>query len=253
MVGFSSYHDQWLSEGFADFSASLFLQNTGDVKMEKFLKYWEHNRKQITEKNQFGFRATDAGPVWMGQRLDTYRTSSAYRRLIYPKGGFVLHMLRMLMFDAQTGDQNFIALMQDFTKTYAGRSASTEAFIQIAEKHIIPSMNLTGDGKLGWFFGEWIYGPEVPSYKLEYSLSPLDGGKVLFTGRVTQSDVSNNFAMRVPVYGDFGNGPVKMMAPVLIGSQTTKDLKLIIRRKPKKISLNANYDVLSTKDVVEEM
>ena len=122
-----------------------------------------------------------------------------------------------------------------------------------AEKHIIPSMNLSGDGKLGWFFGEWIYGHEVPSYKLEYSLSPSDGGKVLFTGRVTQSDVRQNFAMRVPIYADFGNGPVKMLAPVLVGSQTSKALKVIIARKPKKISVNANYDVLSSKDVVQEM
>ena len=29
MVGWASYHDQWLSEGFAFFSASLFLQFTG--------------------------------------------------------------------------------------------------------------------------------------------------------------------------------------------------------------------------------
>src|ERR1700677_3993865 len=27
-VGFSSYRDQWMSEGFANFSASLFLKNT---------------------------------------------------------------------------------------------------------------------------------------------------------------------------------------------------------------------------------
>lgn len=28
-VGWASYHDQWLSEGFAEFSAALFLENTG--------------------------------------------------------------------------------------------------------------------------------------------------------------------------------------------------------------------------------
>ncbi|MBO0800072.1 MAG: hypothetical protein J2P31_14725, partial [Blastocatellia bacterium] len=40
VVGWSSYHDQWLSEGFADFSASLFLQFT-EAKPDKYLKFWE--------------------------------------------------------------------------------------------------------------------------------------------------------------------------------------------------------------------
>jgi len=55
-VGWASYHDQWLSEGFADFSAGLFLQ-----QMQKdqgpSQKYWENARKMILEKNEFGRRA----------------------------------------------------------------------------------------------------------------------------------------------------------------------------------------------------
>ena len=54
-VGWASYHDQWLSEGFADFSAALFLQLTG--KEDEFLKYMERQRKRIIDKNGFGLRA----------------------------------------------------------------------------------------------------------------------------------------------------------------------------------------------------
>src|ERR1035441_1428034 len=53
LVGWATYHDQWLSEGFADFSASLFLQAT-EKKQDKFDQYWERARKMILDKNQFG-------------------------------------------------------------------------------------------------------------------------------------------------------------------------------------------------------
>ncbi len=44
-VGWSSYHDQWLSEGFAIFSAGLFLQFTGKDQA-KYLAYWQHARER---------------------------------------------------------------------------------------------------------------------------------------------------------------------------------------------------------------
>jgi len=86
IVGWSSFHDQWLSEGFADFSASLYLQLT-EPKPDKYLRFVDRWREAILNKNQFGRRANDAGPIWMGLRLNTYRTPGAYNRLVYPKGG----------------------------------------------------------------------------------------------------------------------------------------------------------------------
>ena len=113
LVGWATYHDQWLSEGFADFSASLFLQAT-EKNPDKFNQFWERSRKMIIEKNEFGRSANDAGPLWMGLRLNTYRTGSAYRKLVYPKGGYVLQMLRSLMWNNKTGDQDFMDMMHDF-------------------------------------------------------------------------------------------------------------------------------------------
>lgn len=47
----------------------------------------------------FGKRANDAGPIWMGLRLNTFKTPGAYNQIVYPKGAYVLHMLRWLMYD----------------------------------------------------------------------------------------------------------------------------------------------------------
>jgi aminopeptidase N len=216
-----------------------------------YQKYWENARKMILEKNEFGRRANDAGPIWMGLRLNTFKTASAYRRMIYPKGGYVLHMLRYLMQD-ENGDQNFLDTMHEFVKSYFNRNPSTEQFIQIIDKHITPKLDLERNGKMTWFFREWVYGTEIPSYKLEYSLTSAEDGKFLLTGKVTQSDVSGAFKMRVPVYADIDGKLFRLGSLGLIGSQTTPEFKIKLPKKPKRVLLNANHDVLASSEKVEQ-
>jgi len=251
MVGWASFHDQWLSEGFADFSAGLFLQMM-EPKSDDYKKYWDRARQTIIDKNSYGIRATDAGPIWMGLRLNTYKTGGDYNRLVYPKGGYVLHMLRYLMFDRETGDREFIDMMHDFTKTYANRNASTEDFKLIAEKHIKPAWDLTHDGRLDWFFGEWVYGTEVPRYRLEYSLTQREGGVVELMAKLTQSDVSAGFAMPVPVYVELDGKLIRAAVVRIVGS-ATRQLKITLPKKPKRVLLNAYDDVLASESSVKEM
>ena len=72
------------------FSAGLYLQAT-EKTPDKYLKYWQDARLYALEKNSFGIANNDAGPVWLGVRLDSARNRSAYDAVIYRKGGFVLH------------------------------------------------------------------------------------------------------------------------------------------------------------------
>ena len=252
MVGWASYHDQWLSEGFADFSAGLFLQQT-EPKPDKYLKYWERAQETVMAKNRFGIRPNDAGPLWMGIRLNTFKNGGAYSRLVYPKGGFVLHMLRYLMLDRETGDKDFIALMHDFVATYLNRNASTESFQSVVEKHMKPSLDLERNGKMDWFFRQWVYGTEAPSYRMEYSLAPEAGGKFLFTAKVTQSGVSSRFVMAAPIYFDFDGHVVRAGEVALLGNMTSNEIKLRLPKKPRRVLLNANHDVLAAETVVKEI
>src|SRR5262249_45524159 len=139
------------------------------------------------------------GPICMGVRLSTPRSASAYQGVTYSKGGYVLHMLRSLMWDPQTGDQNFIATLHDFVQTYLYKPASTEDFQAVVEKHMTRSLNLTGNGKMDWFFQEWVYGTDIPKYKFDYELMPEADGKVRLKATLTQSGVSDTFRMGVPV------------------------------------------------------
>jgi len=251
MVGWSSYHDQWLSEGFADFSAGLYLMVT-EKKPDKYRQFWDRNRKAILDKNEFGRAANDAGPLWMGLRLNTVKTAGAYNRLVYPKGGYVLHMLRNMMWDQKTGDQDFIAMMRDFVKSNLYKNASTAAFLEVVERHMKPIMNAAGNNTMSWFFGEWVFGSEIPRYALEYSLKEEEGGKWLLSGKLTQSNVSDKFVMPVPVYAEFDGNLVRLGFMRMQGSSTNDGLKIRLPKKPRRVLVNANYDVLASESSSKE-
>ena len=105
------------------------------------------------------------------------------------------------MYDKKTRDTNFQAMMKDFIASHYNKDVSTEDFKAIVEKHITPKMDVDKNGKMDWFFDEWVYGTEVPAYKLEYSMN----GNTL-NAKITQSGVSDHFVMVVPLYVDFGKG-----------------------------------------------
>jgi hypothetical protein len=243
-VGWASYHDRWLSEGFADFSAALFLEATLP-KGDDAQKFWDSERRMLLEKNEYGNRANDVGPLWMGQRLDSFKAQDADRRITYAKGAFVLHILRYLMQDRQTGDKAFIDMMHDFVTTYHGKSASTEDFQRMVEKHIRPEMNLDGNGSMDWFFQEWVYGTDAPSYHLDYTLADAEGGKTLLTMKISQQDVSPAFKMRAAVYVDYDGHPAKLGTVPMAGPSTSNELKVMLAKRPRRVLLNANDDVLA--------
>jgi aminopeptidase N len=243
-VSWASYHDQWLSEGFAEFSAGLFLQQAmaGKDWRKDYLEFWERLRKRILEKNTFGVAPNDAGPLWMGERLISPRSGDAYQNVTYPKGAYVLQMLRCMM-NTDGDDKEFIAMMHDFVESHQGRAASTESFKKIAEKHMSKVMDLQGNGRLDWFFDEWVYGTQVPRYHFDYQVSPGEGGKVKLHMTITQSEVDDHFAMLVPVFADFGKGMVRIGQVGAIGN-STRSLDTVLPSQPKKVALNANKDIL---------
>jgi hypothetical protein len=252
IVGWASYHDQWLSEGFADFSAGLYLQLT-EPKPDKFITYWDRARKRLFEKNEYGISPNDTGPIWMGLRLNTFKTPGGYSRVVYPKGGFVLHMLRQMMYDAKTGDERFIAMMREFVKSHHNRNASTESFKAIAEKHMTRDMDLDGNQRLDWFFSQWVFGSAAPRYLFEYSVTPGAEGTFVVKGRLTQSGVPDGFRMRVPLYLDIDGRLVRAGMLYAAGSNTMPEFEFKLPKKPKRVLVNALQDVLAVESTSKEI
>ncbi len=250
-VGWSGYRDQWMSEGFATQSASLFLQLIRKNEKE-YLTYWNDQRQQLIDRNPEGYRPIDSGPVTMGYRVNTTKTGfNNYGDLIYPKGGYILHMLRMLMFNRQTGDQAFKTMMRDFVKTHSNQPATTEDFKAMVEKHMTPDMDLDGNRRMDWFFNQYVYGTALPHYKFEQSSITGSDGKPGLSFKVTQSNVDPQFKMVLPVYADFGSGKVGRLGTLALTGNSSQDGQVplsMFKDKPKRLVLNYYNDVLCTQE-----
>ena len=242
-VGWTSYHDQWMSEGFAEFSTSLYIQYV-KRDTDKFIDFWEQQRKQIVEASPAtkGKKPYTVGPVTQGYRLNTAKTGNVAQNLIYPKGAYILHMLRMLMYDRKDGDAKFQAMMKDFIASHYNKDVSTEDLKRTVEKHMTAKMDVDKNKKMDWFFDQWVYGTEVPAYKLEYSLN----GTTL-NAKITQSEVSDNFVMSVPVYVDFGKGWIPLGAATIVGNNSIDLGNINLPQAPKRVAICALNDVLATK------
>ncbi len=262
LVDPASFHDLWLSRGCADFATSLY--DMADHPAD-FPEHWRIARNGILKNNESGRKINDAAPVWLGLMADINSTAQPLyggrmradfqtsANIIARKGAFVLHMLRCLMFDSTSRDQDFIAMMHDFASTYAHRSASTENFKAVVEKHMKPSMDLAGDGHMDWFFNEWVYEKAIPSYRLEYFLEPQKDGKQLLHGVLTQYGVPDSFIMRVPIFAKFKKTKAVPIGTVVIAGSTTGEFETVLPEIPKGILLNANYDVLTDRQDVKQI
>jgi hypothetical protein len=248
-IGFSSYRDQWMSEGFSDLSASLYLAAI-DKNPQKFITFWNDERELLLERNAEGFRAIDAGPVTMGYRMSNSRTGfDVTRRLIYPKGAYILHMVQMMMYNNRTGDQTFKETMRDFVKTYSGKAATTEDFKAMVEKHMTRDMDAEGNQKMDWFFNEYVYGTQLPSYRLDSSFDTGTDGDVVLNLKVTQSNVGENFRMVVPVYLEMADGKMLFLGRVKLVGNASIEQKIPLKglkTRPRRALINYFDDVLSS-------
>jgi len=248
-VGFNSYRDQWMSEGFADMSASLYLSLI-EKNPHKFITFWNDERDLLLERNAQGFRAIDAGALTMGYRANNSRTGfDIASRLIYPKGAYILHMLRMMMHDNRTGDQHFKEMMQDFVKTYMGKSATTEDFEAMVEKHMTREMDLEGNQKMDWFFNEYVYGTQLPSYQMNTTFEKNADGDVVMNVKMAQSNVDEKFRMLVPIYLELANGNMFFLGRARITGNNTFDQKIPLKGMkdmPRRAVINYYDDVLAS-------
>ena len=246
-VGWESYRDQWLSEGFAEFTAALVLQYTGGLR--KSNNFWEKARRWITTKPRYASIANDqGGPISDGYRVSTWRNRSAAQAMIYSKGAYVLHMLRMLLRDshAEPPDANFIALMKDFVASQADKNPSTRDFEAAVARHANAALDPAGDGKVDWFFRQWVEGTEIPRFRSKLEVAPAEKGHYRIRGSIAQEGVSADFRSPVALYAEFHGEVLRIALVPIVGSTTLPiDVTVPLPENPDRILVNALHDVLS--------
>jgi aminopeptidase N len=133
----------WLSEGFATYFTHLFTEHyAGRDAMVEGLK-----RDKITV---FTFEKANPTLAVIHDNLSDMR--AVLNRLVYQKGGWVLHMLRN-----QIGTDTFWAGIREYYRTYRNGSATTDDFRRVMEQ--------ASGQDLNWFFRQWLYRPGSPVVK----------------------------------------------------------------------------------------
>jgi len=143
-VGWKNYHEQWISEGFAQYFAALYAEKDLEQNvLPNLLRQMRHT----------AIAASAQGPVYLGYRLGHIRGDErVFRSVIYNKAAMVLHMLRRLV-----GDDAFFQGVRSFYEQWKFRKAGTDDFRQVMEK--------AAGRDLTRFFDVWIYGTTIPRVK----------------------------------------------------------------------------------------
>jgi hypothetical protein len=213
----ATYHDLWLAEGFCNFSAIWYLQ-AGRRDAGAYFKILGEWRDELLENRHFLLGdGQQAGPVWLGPRTNSSRTPGDYGLVVYRKGAWVLHMLRnVLLRDDDPGESRFRDLLQDFYVRFAGKPAFTEDFRAAVER-------ATGED-MGWFFAQWVYGTDVPTYRFTWRSDAVAEGGWRVHGRIEQSNVPESFRMPVLLRVQQADGAFTRHRVWVTGAVTEFDL-----------------------------
>ena len=237
LLGWRTYHDQWLSEGLASYAAALFLAQGKDGHRE-FGNLLHLYKRDLLAKSSGGATVESGGPIWLGYRLSSSLDPEGYSNIVYKKACWVVHMLRELMTDPETGsDARFFRMLRDFVTRYQGQSVSTEDFILHAEKYMTPQSDLEHNHKLDWFFSEWVYGTGIPAYTLQTEVRALPTGQYVVQGAITQTDVPEDFEMPVRVVAFYTKDKGVTLGRVVVGANGAH-FKFIVLRKPARVMID---------------
>lgn len=155
-VGWRNYHEQWLSEGFAQYFAALYAQHHGGNEVFDGV---------LHQLRRWAIQDSDRGPVSLGYRLGHIRGDSRiFRAVVYNKGAAVLHMLRELV-----GDEAFFRGVRQFYRASRFRKAGTSGLQQAMEQQAGRSLSR--------FFRQWIDGTSLPRLKFSYRVERSDAGQ----------------------------------------------------------------------------
>jgi Peptidase family M1 domain len=251
IVLWRSYRDQWLSEGFAEYSGVIYTglrdgQNSAGKLIDDMRSSLKDPPQTVLGPGKG--KLVEVGPLILGHRLETRKTYGAYNALVYNKGGLVLRMLHFMMTDPSSGNgQLFYDMMTDFVNRYRDKVASTDDFRMVANEYFArsPIGKSLGMTNLDWFFRQYVYDTAFPSYKMEYAVENAQGGGVALTGAVTQENVPDNFFMVLPVRFKFGEGKFAYATVTAMGAKTPFRFRLPTR--PENVELDPQHWILSEK------
>lgn len=249
IISWRSYRDQWLSEGFAEYSGILYtgVRESDDARNE-LLRRLRTSLKEppLTFTGLGKGRLVDVGPIILGHRLSTAKTLRSYDVLTYNKGALVLRMLHFMLTDPETGDDKlFSPMMTDFVERHRNKTASTDDFRNVANEHFAKSPIARNHrlANLNWLFSQFIYQTAFPTYEMQYKIEDQPGGKVIISGIVSQKNAPWDWIMVLPVKFSFAEKKFAFGTVLVQGGYSPFQIELPAR--PKKVELDPDRWILA--------
>lgn len=218
-VGWRNYHEQWLSEGFAQYFAALYAaRHRGREVFGEVMRQMRH----------WAMEQGRQGPVYLGYRLGHIKNDSrVFRALVYNKSAVVLHMLRRLL-----GDDVFFRGIQRFYRESRFKKAGTEDFRLAMEKESGRSLER--------FFERWIYGATTPRLKFNYRVEQTASGPEVV---LHVEQLGELFDVPVPVTLQYADRkPVDVIIPV---TERVVDLRIPLAGRLKTVEIRNDDGMLA--------
>jgi hypothetical protein len=218
LVTWSSYRDQWFSEGLANYCSLMMLQEKNPAAFRQIM---EKYRQDLVETDKAGNIPKDAGPVTLGNRLLSSQFPEAYRIVTYGRGTWLFHMLRSMMQDAAQQrneskppgeEEPFLRSLRKLRERYQGKTISTRQLLSVFAENLPASLHYEGKASLDWFLDGWVNGTSLPKLELQaVKFAPKANG-IVVTGVIRQKDAPEDLVTSAPLYA-----VISGKAPVLLG------------------------------------
>jgi len=254
LITWSSYRDQWFSEGLANYCSLMMLQEKDPAGFRKIMDKY---RQDLIEKNKDGVSPDDAGPVTLGGRLLSSHFPQGYEAISYGRGTWLFHMLRTMLNDAamlQAGqkgharsgpDEPFVQALRRVRQRYEGRSISTSELLSVFAEDLPPALRYEGKPSLDWFLDGWINGTALPKLELKTVKFTAKGSGTVVNGTIVQTEAPPDLVTSVPVYAVIaGKQPVLLGRVFADGEESS--FQLFAPAETHKIVLDPNETILTS-------
>ena len=223
-VSWASYHEQWLLEAIANYSALILLEQRRPTDMQVMLEAY---RQLLATRSKEGLPFVAAGPVTLGVRLASSKFPAGYEIITYGRGTWLMHMLREMFRDAARtaenpdgSDQVFLALLRNLYERYQGKEITNADFEQAVEQALPKSLWFEGHRSLDWFFDGWVNGTAFPRFEIKDARFSTRTGKPVVSATLRQTDAPDDLVTSVPVYGVVGDSKVYLGRVFAEGQET---------------------------------
>jgi len=255
LVLWKSYRDQWLAEGLANYASLMMLEQQKPAQFRQVLEKYRHD---LLSENKDGEKLRDAGPVTLGQRLESSHFPEGYEAISYERGTWLFHMLRMMLRDSEMADHSrkgranlrtnpdepFFRALRKARERYAGKRMSTEDLVQVFEEELPRPLWYENRRKLDWFLEGWIKGTAIPELEAREIHITEKTGITTVTGVIVQKDVPDDLVTAVPVYATTAGGALVFLGEVLADGAETA-FRLTAPSDMRKIVLDPRQTILS--------